>query len=111
MNKIKKSDAIHHLNTCMYAVQKLRSMSKERGEPEWVMANGWKWIFGEKSIITALSKMLDNEESITPHSFYNIMYIAFELEPLIGATAGICDHTFPMKLEMDWLRGWEEENV
>lgn len=120
---MKKSEALHHLQTMMRTIQRIRSISDENGtvildghEDESIpglslteeqASDAWKYVWGKNSILPILSKMLDND--ITPMDFYNMMVIATRLEPMIGTAAGMTDSTFPEEANIQWLRGWEKE--
>lgn len=114
---MKQSTAISHLRNMMLAIQRLKSINAENGmiSPDDPMAAiMWPYVYDtKKSIILVLSKVLDEvdeTDKLTPLDYYNLMVIATQLEPLIGATASIyAGVDFPQTADMNWLKGWDAE--
>ena len=125
---MKQSEALHHLQQLIHAIQKLRSIMAEDGiitdaptnDPLSLMhmtteqaAQCWKYVWGEKSILPVLVKVVDKAEEtdqLAPMDFYNMIYVATGLEPLLAvAVAIIGDTDFPEETDLQWLRGWDEE--
>lgn len=115
-----ETEARQHLQSMMRAVQRLRSIAAEKGRialprdddgvienDESVAAIGWPWIWGRRCVLPTLTKVLDGEH-IDKMTFVNLMKIALEFEPLIGAVAGMEDLTFPVDVDINWMRGWDE---
>ena len=123
---MKQSEAMQHIELIRRAVQRLRSVTAENGliagssntlgMTEEQAARVWSWVWGKKCVLPALSKIEDNfDESgiLPPQSYYNVMYIATQLEPMIGVVAGIIadieGKDFPFGVDISVMRGWEPE--
>jgi len=118
-NEMKQSVAMKHLRTMLFTIQKIRSTMDENGEVKLddqfsveVASGMWKYIWGNKSVLPILSKVIDQSEEtgkLEPLAFYNMMIIATEFEPLIMSAAGAIDETFPAVASIYWLLGWDPE--
>lgn len=125
---ITKAQAAEYLRMIAFGVQKLRSIMAEDGFisddkalkslhiSNEQAARVWGWVWGNKCILIPVTKMLDGYESegrLAPLDFANIMYVAFVLEPLIAAVAGIeaavNGKTFPFEFNSEWYFPFSEE--
>lgn len=120
---MKEEQAIKHLRAMMVGVQKLRSICDEDGTvtdrdvdglhlTSEQAADVWKWIWGDKCVLKPLSKVIDKYEEtnvLSPHDFFNLMYIAISLEPMIQFAAAVSagDDDFPTDIDLNWLKGWD----
>lgn len=112
---MKKSQATHYLETLMLAFQRIKSINNEGVEKDGLslkVVNEFDavmspYIFGKKSILPALVKILDKD--FAPIDFSNMMYVALRLEPLLGQVAGVLDTTFPQEFDVNWVRGFDPE--
>jgi len=118
-----QDEAIKHLRAMMVGVQKLRSICDEDGTVTDRDVDGlhltseqasdvWKWIWGKNCVLSPLSKVIDRYEEtnvLSPHDFYNMMYIATSLEPMIAFAAAVSagDTDFPSEVDLQWLKGWD----
>lgn len=112
--------AAKHISVMLTAVQRLRSILAEDGSivehptELWQMdedtaALTWKFLWGKNCIIPPLVKVIEVYETkkvLEPQVYYNMMYIATRLEPLIGFVAGTMLPDFPMECDINWLKGW-----
>lgn len=107
---MKQLTAVRHLRGLLTSAQKLRSITAEEDLlSEDTASRMWPLIWGEKSIIPILAKVLDKYETsgeLAPLDFYNIMVIATRLEPMLGIMAGMVMPDFPQKADINWLKGW-----
>ncbi|OGH07425.1 MAG: hypothetical protein A2W22_03080 [Candidatus Levybacteria bacterium RBG_16_35_11] len=121
---MKKEKAIFHLTSLMTATQKIRSIMDEnelitdRDDIEFLhfttgqASEMWKYVWGEACILPILSKLLDDYEitkELAPHDFYNMIFIAASLEPLLATATLVNDPEFPDQASLEWLKGWEDE--
>ena len=89
-----RTQALAHLRTMLFAVQKARSvLSESLGESataQAVNADLSPWLFGPRSVLPALLKYLDRLEAGAPISgadFYNFMSIAARTPAIMVDTA------------------------
>ena len=116
---MKHSEAEAHIRGLMLGVQRMRSIVREELGVESddtindTLENLNPWVFGAKSILPALVKVLDridDGKQMTPQEFYNFVFIATDLEPELAiVTSVVADKDFPLLTDMNWLRGWEAE--
>jgi hypothetical protein len=121
---MKKSEAAKYLRTMMVGVQKLRSIMDETGmitdkkEMEGLFMTSeeagqiWKWVWGENCVLPILVKIMDHYDDtgdLAPIDFFNMMYIALRLEPLVGVATGIIGQEFPVEFDIKWAMPFEEE--
>lgn len=121
---MKEQEAISHLRSYMFWLQKYRSVGKENFGPssgelcflEGSMEKIWPWVWGDKCPLPSLVKVLDNVDNgnpLAPLDYYNLMFILLrfipELAIVIRAMEGRYS-TFPEDfIEIqDILGGWEE---
>jgi hypothetical protein len=123
---VKKSEAIKHLRTLMFSMQRLRGFAEETGIVEKegnherlslsenFAAELWPWVWGDKSLLPILDKLIDKYDTtgeLEPMDFHNIITVATQLEPiLLGGGAEFHDSTFPRQAEIQWLFGWDPED-
>lgn len=120
---MKKTEAVQHLQTMMIAIQRVRSIINESDaryagkdlRAREILANieqeDHPYIFGKKCPLAVLSRILDGDvHMIEPNTYSNMMYIAFELEPIIGIAAGIyADDNFPREWSINMVRPFEDK--
>ena len=114
---MKQSTAISHLRNMMLAIQRLKSINAETGMisvDDPFASTMWPYVYDpKKAVLPILSKLLDKADEtdkLAPLDYYNMMVIATQLEPLIGATASIyAGIDFPQTADMNWLKGWDAE--
>ena len=120
---MKEQEAVAHLRTYMYYLQKYRSFGKETfgpgsGElcfPEGSMERIWPWVWGEKCPLPALIKVLDNVDNgnpLAPLDYYNLMFILLRFTPELMIIIRMKEgkySTFPEDFPeiQDILGGWE----
>lgn len=120
---MKQSDAVRHLRVLMYAMQKARSVARETGlissNPnvlalsDRVAGKMWPWLMGDKNLLPALEKLINNVDDgqpLAPQDYYNIISVATRLEPSLSVMAAANDETFPQEADINWLGGWEPED-
>lgn len=123
---MKKSKAARNLRALLRGVQRLRSITAENGiivneaEADKLQmttaqaARVWPWVWGEKCIIDPLVKILDrydDKAELDPLAFFNMVYVATSLEPMLSAVAYMQDPDcpFPEEADINWLRGFDAE--
>ena len=104
-----KDEAARHLRALLSAIQKLRSVSAETSIVDHISASMWPWVYGDKNILPAIVKMLDQYDEtgeLSGMDFYNIVYIATQLEPMLAMSAVISeDVDFPEETKTEWIIG------
>ena len=111
-----KQQAIRHLGFMRNGIQRARSIIREGNEKYagkdariLELLNGldsdqYPFIFGKKCPLPTLSCILENPDKIKASTYSNMMYIALNFEPIIGAIAGIeSEDDFPYKWSTDML--------
>lgn len=101
---MKQEDAVQHLRTIMFVLQKFRSNSRDPilgiivpddtpglQVTESLAAETWPWVFGDKCPLPALMQILDavnRTQSLAPMDYYNQMIILDRFMPEVKAAAG-----------------------
>ncbi len=119
---MKHSKAIQHLTVLMLNVQKWRSVVRETflpedggmGFAEEVLEMHEPFIFGPKSILAGLLKVLEGDDPVVSLAdFFNLMTMARFLDDYtLIAMYGIDENDWPPEPNIDWIRdGWEPEGA
>lgn len=110
--------AIQHLSVLMLNVQKWRSVTREALSPigngmgftEEVLEMHEPFIFGPKSILPALLRILEGDSpTVSPMDFFNLMTIARFLDDYtLIAMYGIDEANWPPEPDTAWIKdGWD----
>ncbi len=114
---MKMPRAIKMLNIMTAAIQKMRSNIRECGIDDDIAEMLLPWIFGKKCPLNVLISMINRAQTmgkLSTSDFFNMMVIAYRLQPEIAAFASLITHdvdAFPTEEPdyMQYLGGWENE--
>ncbi len=83
---MKQSEARKQLETVLFAAQKYRSVATEKvglKDGDKLAENLFPWLFGDKSILIPLSRMLDRADGFTVQEYFNILVILDRFLPTL----------------------------
>ena len=112
---MKLTQAVQHLRTMMWALQKYRSNSTISSIPS--VQKMWPWVFGESCPLPALHDILshyDRTDELEVQQYYNMMTILYRFMPEIQAASVLYEAELQEELRLpneqpglEIFGGWE----